>query len=160
MKTIMTAVALLVICSSCYTANKARKQVVYANARHPAVVAALCGQLYPPQDSSHTEMQYIHGETKYLPGDTMYVNCDSGINKGNNKVVVPCPPTGYRVDTIRDISRVYLVNRAKEQVQQNTIEELNKKCSGLQKERRLCVYWAVVATLAAIAMLALLVKNK
>jgi hypothetical protein len=146
--------------TSCYTAGKARRQVVHAQARHAGTVAMLCTQFYPPKDSVHTELQYLQGETRYLPGEIKYVNCDSGSNKQNRRVAVPCPPTTYRVDTIRDKSSVYLVNRAKEQVLENRIKELNDHNTELHTAGKLMMYWAIAATLAALLLLTLLIKQK
>ncbi|RYD57302.1 MAG: hypothetical protein EOP56_08305 [Sphingobacteriales bacterium] len=158
MKTIIAAALLLATFSSCYTAQKAGRQVLRAQTTYPLTLASLCGQLYPPKDSVHTELLYLQGETQYMPGEVRYVNCDSGSNKGNNKVHVPCPPARLRVDTVRNTRISYLVNRARETelaVRLTTAQADNKR---MHAQKKRLMYWAFIATAASLLLLTLSLK--
>ncbi|RYD57033.1 MAG: hypothetical protein EOP56_09505 [Sphingobacteriales bacterium] len=160
MRTI-TALVGIVLLSGCFSPEKAKRAVFYANSRHPEAVASACSQLYPPKDSIHTETKYLPGQVQYLPGDTVTVNCDSVIKSGGipplygkpRLVRVPCPPCPYRVDTFKSIEYKQTENTAK-------VTALEKQTVRLEHENSALKWWAIVATIAAIILLTALLKRK
>lgn len=146
-------------CYGCKTKQWAVSKLAQIEHHQPQVLANKCADKYPPKDSIHRETIYIPGKNTTTPGETKYVNCDSGKNKGNARVAVPCPPSTHRVDTVRDNNTVYLVNRAKEQAQEMEIAKLQQENAALKTDKEWMKIWAIGASvLFILAGILLLIK--
>lgn len=114
----------LALCSSCYTPQRAAKQVAKAQAVHPVVVGGLCSDFYPPTESITERIEYLPGEVRIIPGDTVIVDCDT-VSSGE-LVRIPCPPSSHRTDTIYRYLQTQVVDKGR-------IQELEAQASRHQE---------------------------
>jgi hypothetical protein len=143
------AIILSLILCGCYTQKKATKAIIKAQTNYPNVVSKFCGNLYPPKDSTVTEIKYVEGEPMFFT-DTILVNCDSVVKAAQGdklrggEVVTrrahipqiggsnPPPatmvkvPTGksVRVDTVYREKQTYRSNKAHEDYLSGKIDSL------------------------------------
>jgi len=146
-------IPILLILSSCYTANKATKQVVKAQAYYPELVAGLFADWYPPLEFTRDSFIYIPGSTITIPSPVKYVDCDS-IAKANKKaggeekagkVPCDCPPSTKQVDTFWRVKEVQVANKAREKQLADQVEKLQIKNTSQSTTNR--YLWIAVAIL-------------
>lgn len=99
----------ILLISSCYTQDKATRQVYRAHLKYPIVGARFCANVYPTRES----IQYIKGKDSLIYS-FVTVDCDSAFeaaieemkrnaDTGKMKPIIitkPCPPSLNRVDTL------------------------------------------------------------
>jgi hypothetical protein len=130
------AILLGLMMCGCYTHRTAVKQVTKAQVHFPNVVSNVCGNLYPPKDSTITELKYVEGEPVFFT-DTFFVDCDSVVSANNTPIkktlnyskpnIIRIPYSqGVRVDTFYKDKKVYTENTAKVQALQGVKDSLNK----------------------------------
>lgn len=152
-RTIIAAVAFITL-SGCYTERKANRQVLKAQAHYPDIVAADCGDWYPPKESTVTKTEYRPGVPVYFR-DTVRVDCDSVVRTGKQPLVtVPCPPRSIRVDTFYSVTFRTLENTAKITALQAQYGKEHDRAGQLLHERNL---WRIVALSALGAIIAFVV---
>lgn len=86
--------------SSCYTSQKAQRQVLRANLEFPLVTTDFCSTNYPVKESVKETIKIIQGKD-IVKIDTVTVDCDSVVSddKIDNKVLIKWK-TIYRTDTV------------------------------------------------------------
>lgn len=135
--------------SGCYTANRAIRQVIKAQAYHPGVVAALCGSLYPPLTIAKDSIVYKEGDVQYLSPDTLSVDCDTVTTE--TVLRIPCPPCPYRVDSFYRYTERQVENRAAIAALQHEARSLQSRYDKLSVKNTWLLWWAIIAT-AVVAM--------
>lgn len=140
----------LLLLSGCYTQRKAERQVIKAQAHYPQVVAAGCGNWYPPKETTITRTEYKPGVTVYR-SDTVKINCDSVVKngKGDNVIYMPCPPQSRRVDTFYTTSIQTVENTARITALQQSYNQEHDRAERLLWERNL---WRMTALIAIAAI--------
>lgn len=128
----------------CYTARKATKQVVKAQAHHPEVVSELCGRLYPPVTMVKDSIVYKEGSIQYLPSDTIAIDCDTV--RSQSVVRIPCPPCLYRVDSFHHYTERQVENTARLTALQYETRTLQSRYDKLSVKNTLLMWWAIAAT--------------
>lgn len=107
---------------SCYTTNKAKKQVSKAHALKPNVTAELCTSFYPTKDSIIESIKIINGKN-----DTLTYTVNDTVVK-NDTVYIYLDRTKYinRTDTIKSTFVQYKESTSKLIHYQNQITDLNQ----------------------------------
>ena len=150
MKKCIIPVALL-LCG-CYTVKKANRQVLKAQAHFPELVAANCGNWYPPKETTVTKTEYKPGVPVYSR-DTVRLDCDSALKagKGGKVIKIPYPVTNERVDTFYTTRTVTVENTAKIAALQAEINSESKKAADLKWERN---HWRMLAIVCTVLIAA------
>lgn len=112
------SVILILLLTSCYTNNKAKKQVSKAHALKPNVTAEMCNSFYPIKDSVSYKFEFVQGKNdttlqvdtiKDVKDSIIYINTIRYINK---------------TDTIREQSTSIKESTSKDAIISN-LKELN-----------------------------------
>ncbi len=143
---LIITLGLAIALTGCYTQRTAQRQVTKAQAHHPAVVAALCGNFYPPVTLVKDSLVYKAGSTQYLPGDTVMVDCDT-VKNSTSVVKLSCPPQLYRVDTFHHYSERQVENKGKIAALEDAYTSLQSNYDKLSVKSRFAMWWAIAATL-------------
>lgn len=89
-------IIVILILSSCYTTNKAKKQVSKAHALKPIVTAEMCNSFYPIKDSISYKFEFIQGKN-----DTTF-QVDTLMNSKDSIIYINTIKYIKKTDTIRE----------------------------------------------------------
>lgn len=135
----ISAVAMLLGMSSCYTEHKAQKQVDKAHHRYPTVPAKFCSEQYPPKDSVSVVKEYLQGEDVIIT-DTMIM-----LHQLRDTVVLTkyITKTIRTTDTLRDIKYVQQENKAALTLKEAELRRLNTKLNSVTDSRNNWRKWSL-----------------
>lgn len=126
----------LILLSSCYTANKATRQVWKAQGLHPQVVAKACSSLYAAPDSVFANEVLLKGDTIIIADTFLQTDTIS------NTIYKYVNSTAHTTDTLLRNKYVQVHNKAIEQVLRT---ELNDAGNKLAAEARALKLWRLTA---------------
>lgn len=154
MKNLITYTAVLLCIATmllgCYSQQKAKRQLLKAQTKHPNTVAQLCAAVYPPLALVKDSVVYLKGD---IEEEIVYaeVDCDSvhKVLKGAsaNIVRVPCPPAQNRIDTLLVYKERQVVNKAAVQVLDSKLEETASLLAKKKHENYILLRVAIVLAL-------------
>ena len=121
---------ILIIFQSCYTVQKAKRQVIKADMNYPEMFTNYVVKAYPVKDSVVEKIKVVKGKDIIKYDTIKEIDCDSVISDTitNNKVLIRFK-TLYRTDTIKTIKEVFRENTAK-------INSLELKIDRVDKENK------------------------
>lgn len=125
--------------SSCYTANKATRQVWKAQGFHPEVVANICADLYTSPDSVFANEVLLKGDT------TIVTDTFSETDTVLKTVYKYIYSTQHTTDTLLRNKYIQVNNRAAEKAFQNKLTAAGNK---LASEMRAVKLWRLAAIIA------------
>lgn len=129
-------ITVLMMVAGCYTQQRARKQIIKAEAHYPELLSGLCGDLYPP-------IEWVNDSFIYLPGIPI-INIDTAYDTVHNIVFKYINRYITRRDTLYKTRNVQVVNRAAQTALQHEKERLSVTLAGKKKEVQI-LYWVAVA---------------
>lgn len=137
---------LVLLATGCTTENRIARKLIKARVKAPAIVAVFCADMYPP-------LEYYKDSIVVLPGIEqepllLYVGCDT-LKELGDKIVVPCPQAAP--DTLLKYVKQRVVNRAKEQLLEQQLQEKNRQAAALQQKNKTLGWLATVLLIYTIA---------
>lgn len=109
---------IILLLSSCYTTNKAKKQVSKAHALKPNVTAEMCNSFYPIKDSVSYKFEFVQGKN-----DTT-LQVDTVVNSKDSIIYINTIRYVTKTDTIREQSTSIKESTSKDAIISN-LKELN-----------------------------------
>jgi hypothetical protein len=100
MKKCIQLLIVLMVFQSCYTVQKAQKQIIRAHVSYPELMPDFCSSTFPTKDSTVVKTKFIKGKETFKT-DTITIDCDSVVSDFDkeNKVFIK-REEGFRVDTV------------------------------------------------------------
>ncbi|RYE25088.1 MAG: hypothetical protein EOP51_05210 [Sphingobacteriales bacterium] len=126
--------------TSCYSANKAKRQVWKAQAYHPEVVAGICNDIYPAHiDSSFTSEIFLKGDTLVLIDTLLSIDTTTAL-----KYIFR---TVKSTDTIVRSKSVQVYNKAEKVIMENKLATVYTE---LVQSKEMLKVWRLIAIICGV----------
>lgn len=142
-------VGMVLLITGCNSQKRAERSFVSLHVKHPAVVAKMCGVLYPPIDFLKDSIVYKQGNSELV---FIHADCDSlrKVLPGVKTIKIPCPQT-RKPDTYFVYKEKHLVNKAEVTQLQSVSVDCRSENEVLKSRNRLLMQ--VVLILASYTLL-------
>ena len=157
---------IIITFSSCYTLQKAQKQVEKAHSKFPIVTSGFCAETFPVKVKITEKTKFIKGDT-IVKKETITVDCDSVVsdNTKSNKVFIKYK-TIYQTDTIVKTKTITKENTAKVknlELQVEKLEAIQKTnettISNLEDKNSSLLKYLIFSLIANIVLVIIVIKK-